>query len=124
MSYHECCTDFMMCFMTKRRVREAAPVQVYLVGDERHRLDRLADQLDASKSDVIRRALLALERELLSPSEHPALRLIGIADSETSQGGVDTARSHDQVLADTEEASWTSAPSPSGVRPKRKRRGR
>jgi hypothetical protein len=93
--------------MTKRRVREAAPVQVYLVGDERDRLERLADQLDASKSDVVRRGLLALERELLSPSAHPALRLIGIADAEI--GGVtpiEVARDHDREIADGEEASW------------------
>jgi hypothetical protein len=94
--------------MTRRRVREAAPLQVYLVADERDRLERLADQLDVSKSDVVRRGLLALERELLSPTAHPALRLIGIADAEIA--GVteaDAARNHDQVLAESEEASWS-----------------
>jgi len=59
--------------MTRQRVREAAPLQVYLVRDERERLERLADQLDATKSDVIRRALLALEREMQSPASHQAL---------------------------------------------------
>jgi len=94
--------------MTRRRVREAAPLQVYLVHDERERLERLADQLDATKSDVIRRGLLALERELLSPSAHPALKLIGIADEELPAATpVDAARDHDQMLADAEEASWT-----------------
>ena len=108
--------------MTKRRVREAAPVQVYLVADERDRLERLADQLDASKSDVVRRGLLALERELLSPSAHPALRLIGIADAEL--GGVaaiDAARDHDRAIADGEEASWTRPTEPAT---KKKRRAR
>jgi hypothetical protein len=94
--------------MTRRRVREAAPLQVYLVSDERERLERLADQLDASKSDVVRRGLLALERELLSPAAHPALRLIGIADAESAGGNAtDAARDHDAVLADAEEAAWT-----------------
>src|SRR5215203_4400164 len=93
--------------MTRKKVREAAPLQVYLVNDERERLDRLAEQLDASKSDVVRRALLALERELLSPATHPALRLIGIADTEQSEREpLDVAREHDRVLAETEEASW------------------
>jgi hypothetical protein len=93
--------------MTRRRVREAAPLQVYLVADERQRLERLAGQLDATKSDVIRRGLLALERELLSPSAHPALRLIGIAESEISEDdSTDAAREHDQVLTESEEASW------------------
>src|SRR3954468_2247525 len=94
--------------MARRRVREAAPLQVYLVADERDRLERLADQLDASKSDVVRRGLLALERELLSPTAHPALRLIGIADAETA--GVvegDAARNHDQLIAEAEEDSWS-----------------
>ena len=98
--------------MTRRRVREAAPLQVYLITDERERLERLADQLDASKSDVVRRALLALERELLSPAAHPALRLIGIADAElTVVSPTDAAREHDAVLADAEEAAWTRPPS-------------
>ena len=109
--------------MTKKRVREAAPIQVYLVGDERQRLDRLAGHLDASKSDVIRRGLLALERELLSPTEHPALRLIGIAEGEAARTQVDAARNHDDVLADDEEASWTSTKPDASDRAKRKRRG-
>ena len=94
--------------MTRRRVREAAPLQVYLVADERDRLERLADQLDATKSDVIRRGLLALERELQSPTSHPALRLIGIADAEKpGLAPIDAARAHDHEIAEGEEASWT-----------------
>jgi hypothetical protein len=107
--------------MTKRRVREAAPLQVYLVADERDRLERLADQLDASKSDVVRRGLLALERELLSPAAHPALRLIGMADSEIGgTGQMDAAREHDRAIAEGEEASWGRPTDP----PKKKRRAR
>jgi hypothetical protein len=115
--------------MTRRRVREAAPLQVYLVADERERLERLASQLDATMSDVIRRGLLALERELLSPSAHPALRLIGIADAEVGEGGpTDVARDHDRVLTESEEASW-GRPSPrrggrGAAPPTKKRRGR
>ncbi len=96
--------------MTRRRVREASPLQVYLIADERERLQRLTDQLDATKSDVIRRGLLALERELLSPSAHPALRLIGIADGEAAGvSSKDPAREHDEVLAEGEEGSWSGA---------------
>ena len=112
--------------MTRRRVREAAPLQVYLVADERERLERLASQLDVTKSDVIRRGLLALERELLSPSAHPALRLIGIAGAEVDEGSAtDAAREHDQVLTEREEASWDSSTPRRGgrarIRPKKKR---
>ena len=112
--------------MKRRRVREAAPLQVYLVADERERLERLASQLDSTKSDVIRRGLLALERELLSPSAHPALRLIGVADDEVGEGAAtDVARDHDQVLAESEEASWNRPAAGRGGRagkqPKKKR---
>ena len=97
--------------MTRRRVREAAPLQVYLVADEHERLERLADQLDATKSDVVRRGLLALERELQSPTSHPALRLIGIADAEKpGLAPIDAARKHDHEIAEGEETSWTPPP--------------
>ena len=115
--------------MKRRRVREAAPLQVYLVADERERLERLADQLDATKSDVIRRGLLALERELQSPASHPALRLIGIADAEKpGLAPVDAARAHDREIAEGEEASWTPPASsrtrPGSVKGAKKRRAR
>jgi hypothetical protein len=107
--------------MTPRRIRESAPVQVYLVADEQHRLERLADQLDVSKSEVIRRGLLSLERELLSPAAHPALRLIGIAPAEmTGLPAVDAAREHDRVLAESEESRW-SARKPGATKGPRKR---
>ncbi|MEJ7810713.1 MAG: hypothetical protein WKG32_09930 [Gemmatimonadaceae bacterium] len=93
--------------MPTRRVRESAPIQVYLDLDEQHRLARLAEQLDESKSEILRRGLLALEREVLDPAAHAALRLIGIATAERpGVARVDAAREHDRVLADAEEASW------------------
>ena len=108
--------------MASKKVREASPVQVYLVNDERERLERLAEQLDASKSDVVRRGLLALERELLSPTTHPALRLIGIADAgrPEREPPLDVAREHDRVLAETEEASWAGADKRTPARPARR----
>ena len=44
-----------------RPARVAEPVQVYLRGDEKARLDRLTEELDTSKSDVLRKGLEALE---------------------------------------------------------------
>jgi len=41
--------------------RVAEPVQVYLDRPDRERLDRLAARLNATKSDVLRRGLEALE---------------------------------------------------------------
>jgi len=68
----------------------------------------LRRQLEASKSDVLRRGLEALERDLLDPERHPALRIIGIVGEEAGPppGGPDPAREHDRALADGEEASW------------------
>jgi hypothetical protein len=45
----------------KRAGRVAEPVQVYLGGPDRDRLERLAERLDTTKSDVLRRGLEALE---------------------------------------------------------------
>src|SRR5512135_3403816 len=44
-----------------RPARVGEPVQVYLDPADRDRLERLAAQLDATKSDVLRRGLAALE---------------------------------------------------------------
>jgi hypothetical protein len=83
-------------------VRE--PVQVYLDGPDQERLERLTDRLEATKSDVLRRGLEALEHQLLDPSGHPALRIAGIMS--VSAEACDAAREHDRVLAETEEESW------------------
>ena len=88
--------------------RVAEPVQVYLEAPDRDRLDRLAGQLDATKSDVLRRGLEALERQLTDPATHPALRVIGIAGGRAPAAvGYDVARQHDRFLAESEVASWT-----------------
>jgi hypothetical protein len=91
-----------------RTPRVAEPVQVYLESPDRDRLARLASQLDATKSDVLRRGLEALERQLSDPATHPALRIIGIAGGRApAPVAYDVARDHDRFLADAELASWT-----------------
>ncbi len=45
----------------RKRDRVAEPVQVYLDQPDRERLERLTSHLDATKSDVLRRGLEALE---------------------------------------------------------------
>lgn len=87
--------------------RVAEPVQVYLERPDRERLERLATQLDVTKSDVLRRGLEALEHQLSDPGEHPALRVIGIAERERGRPSGDVARDHDRYLADGEIASWS-----------------
>jgi len=83
-------------------VRE--PVQVYLDGPDQERLERLTGRLDATKSDVLRRGLEALEHQLSDPSRHPALRIVGLLNT---TGGEDGAREHDRILSDAEVESWS-----------------
>lgn len=55
---------FPSAVTTRGRVSE--PVQVYLAGPDLERLERLASRLGATKSDVLRRGLSALEAESVS----------------------------------------------------------
>ena len=85
-----------------KRVRE--PVQVYLDTPEQERLERLTEEMDTTKSDVLRRGLEALERELFDPEHHPALQIIGIAAvGQGGEGDIDVARDHDRYLAGLED---------------------
>jgi len=103
----------------KRTVAE--PVQVYLEASDRERLERLVRQFDTTKSDILRRGLAAVERELLDPAAHPVLRIIGIADRERpGLPPFDVASEHDEEFARGEIASWSAPLSPSP----RRRRGR
>jgi hypothetical protein len=89
----------------KRPARVAEPVQVYLDRPQQTLLGQLSSMLGATKSDVLRRGLAALERELSDPASHPALGLIGIAARETAApAAYDVAREHDRYLADLEDA--------------------
>ena len=100
MQYH----DFMNSDHERNKgqakpVRE--PAQVYLDVREQQRLERLTEALDTTKSDVLRRGLEALERELFDPEHHPALQIIGIAGAEQGpDSDFDVAREHDRYLAD------------------------
>lgn len=107
-----------------KRRRGAEPVQVYLEPDDQARLERLAQHLDTTKSDVLRRGLEAFERQLLDPAAHPALRLIGLVDAERPDAPpIDAAVEHDRALAESEVASW-GAPPPRPRRATRRPRGR
>ncbi|MDE0474281.1 MAG: hypothetical protein F4179_03055 [Gammaproteobacteria bacterium] len=92
----------------KRRVAE--PVQVYLRPSEKDRLERLTAELDTTKSDVLRRGLKALELQISDPEHHPALKIIGMVSVPDDDLGIDVAREHDEYLAATEIASWSTSP--------------
>jgi hypothetical protein len=90
----------------RSRKRVGEPAQVYLTEADQARLERLTAKLGASKSDVLRRGLEALEVQHLEPSAHPALRLIGLAGAVNEPDSADAAREHDRVLMHEEERSW------------------
>lgn len=92
----------------RKSKRVGEPAQVYLTDADQSRLERLTAQLGASKSDVLRRGLEALELQQMDPSAHPTLRLIGLVNGGDEPDAVDAAREHDRVLAEGEEASWPS----------------
>jgi hypothetical protein len=101
------------------RVSEAAPVQVYLDRTTKDRLDRLVVEVGTNKSDILRRGLLALERELSDPASHPALRVAGVGNT-SAEHAYDVAREHDAFLAGVSE------PQPhayAGRRTRRKKNG-
>lgn len=103
-----------------RARRVAEPVQVYLEPAARDRLARLTAALDITKSEVMRRGLEALERQLGDPDEHPALRIVGIVGAtSTAPVGYDVAREHDRFIAESETAPFT--PKPQRPRAKRAR---
>jgi hypothetical protein len=104
--------------MKRKKRAVAEPVQVYLDASDRDRLERLARQLDTTKSEVLRRGLSALESDVFDPASHPVLRIIGIARGHRSHDTYDVAREHDRAFAEDEIASWGLSPAP------RRRRGR
>lgn len=94
-----------------RSKRVSEPVQVYLSSAEAAQLERLTRRLSASKSDVIRRGLSALEQQLTDPTAHPAFRVIGLVEREFPDAAEgDGGRDHDRLLTDAEVASWRRPP--------------
>jgi Arc/MetJ-type ribon-helix-helix transcriptional regulator len=87
--------------------RVSEPIQVYLSAPERARLKRLARQLGASRSDVIRQGIEALEAQLADATDHPVQRIIGLADGiEIAPSTFNVAREHDRFLTESEIDSW------------------
>ena len=85
---------------TKSQAKPARePVQVYLDASEQQRLDRLTEQMDTTKSDVLRRGLEALDRQFFDPDHHPALQIIGIAGEQGPQSDFDVEDQHERYLA-------------------------
>lgn len=94
--------------------RVSEPVQVYLHRPDQDRLKRLTERLGTNKSDVLRRGLEALERQLTDPDDHPALRLVGLGASDIdpppAADAADSVEEHDRFLTDSEVDSWSRTP--------------
>ena len=70
--------------------RVAEPVQVYLDRPDLERLHRLATALDATKSDVLRRGLVALESQVRRPASRPPVSVaLPVFKGKGLQPGVD-----------------------------------
>lgn len=96
---------------TPKPPRVSEPVQVYLHRPDQDRLGRLTERLGTTKSDVLRRGLEALERQLTDPDDHPALRIIGLGASDADPPpATDAVEEHDRFLTDSEVASWGHTP--------------
>lgn len=68
----------------------AEPVQVYLDAADRERLARLAERLDATKSDVLRQGLAALEAQTgRAATPEPDRRPLPTFPGQGLQPGVD-----------------------------------
>lgn len=88
----------------RKPARVAEPVQVYLERPDQERLERLATALDATKSDVLRRGLAALESQICRPAARPQQAVsLPIFKGKGLQPGVDlddTASLLDLMQAD------------------------
>ena len=89
----------------KSPARVAEPVQVYLAEPDRDRLQRLAQELGLTKSDVLRRGLVALESSTGKSVEVVPEEPLPIFRGGALQPGVDLDDS--AALADLMDADAT-----------------
>jgi hypothetical protein len=82
----------------RRRGRVAEPVQVYLERADRDRLDRLAGQLGATKSDVLRRGLAAWSASSATRRRTPRSGSSPSPSAKRHRGRSTTWRAHDRAL--------------------------
>ena len=81
------------------------PIQVYLDYKQDAELSFVADKLNLSKAEVIRRSLDEYLIGAVPPEEDPLMEMIGLlGDDSTSPG--DLAENHDYYLTKWERESW------------------
>lgn len=83
-------------------VQTKKPVQVYLDEKRAATLIHLAESLDISQSEVLRKGIDLLAEEMLPVEDDPLLQLIGMAGTDTDSPG-DLAARHDEYLSQWQE---------------------
>ncbi len=94
---------------TADQIRE--PIQVYLTPDERSTLDRVANLLDVSRAEILRRGIEAIARDAYAEAADPLDELVGRFDQPTAP--CDLATRHDDYQADAIESEWADPADPS-----------
>jgi hypothetical protein len=107
------------------RGADRQPVQVYLDPNDLKRLERLRQDLGTNKSEVLRRGLKALEREIMDPDEHPVLKIIGLVDGPLAGSATADQERPFAVASGLHRVGAESEPEPRrGSKKKKKQRGR
>ena len=81
------------------------PIQVYLDHRQDSQLSFVADRMNISKAELIRRSLDEYLIDAVPPEEDPLMEMIGLVPDD----GVsprDGAENHDEYLARWERESW------------------
>ena len=81
------------------------PIQVYLDRERDAGLSLVADRLNISKAEVIRRSLDDYLPRAIPPEEDPLMEMIGLLGEDSNSPG-DLAENHDYYLAKWERESW------------------
>ncbi len=75
------------------------PVQVYLDAVHWSKLSYLAERLNVSYAEVLRRGIDALSQTTLSANDDPAMQLIGLLGEDTDSPG-DLSVNHDRYIVE------------------------
>lgn len=90
--------------MTKEP-KKKKPIQVYLDYKRDAGLSFVADKLNISKAEVIRRSLDEYLGHAIPPEEDPLMEMMGLLPEDVDSPG-DGAENHDYYLAKWERERW------------------
>lgn len=85
--------------------KKKKPIQVYLDYKQDAELSFVADKLNLSKAEVIRRSLYEYLIDAIPPEEDPLMEMIGLLGEDSNSPG-DLSEKHDEYLVKWERESW------------------